>query len=1461
MNNRQKSIAVINQRAEQKPVDTKQAGGSNPAKPLVFKLKNAKNCIVKTKINCTISSPALLDTGSTHSIFQQSFVEANPTLKALAQTLSTPVPATAVNGTNVFYTGKITCNITIGKHTFPLKAYISQHVCFNLILGMEFLQGNNVTLDFNDSQDLEKTNAISIKTKRPFYVKPQASFDIHARVATPWYMTNALVHESLVFSNPFLSVCPMLINTHSGGLTQLTVRVSNSSNRTQRITTDTEIACLVIPDKATTVCHIKDFPPTRTKPGEIPKSHIKRNYKEQGQNGPTEYKWTSREELLSGIKICQSLEPQQKKEMEDLIWEFSDIFHKKGTFLKESLLPEMELKLKPGTKPWHLPNYRFNIHQADAFTEKVRDLHKQGIIEPSWSNYANPAFLVNKPDGSYRFVLDLRQLNKNILPQVSSVPHMESCLQALNRRQNTIFSKFDLSESFYQIKLSNSSRDYCSFECPTTHSSWRLTRMPMGAAPSSSWLIKNLSPLLADHLYKSIINYLDDVILMSPSFQEHIKMVREVFQVFRKSRLSLNPKKTQLGSSKMKLLGYEVTQDGITPDRDRVKTMANFPPPQTQKQLKRILGTFSWNRRFIKGYAKIAEPLHQLLKKEYKKDFKWEAEQQEAFDKLKDALTQLPLLTPFDITKPIKIHCDASSRSLGFTISNSEGKPIAYGGKSLRPSEISSDIYSKELAAIVFALTSYYPELRAAVKVEVFSDQLSLKYLQNQRLRYKLSPKITRYLLFIGSFNNLTINFIDGSKNPADSMSRIIYPRDYLPDVDDDFIDDKVFLPEGPIHMPDDKILAYEPPAHETPQTQGTDYVTPTPGKSYAAALKGHTRTKETPRVSTENPQPKPARSLAAKTQLYFQQAQFRQYLTGWTTDQIAAEQRKDKAYINMISFLESGDLPESDKEAREILLTQESYMLVDRLLLKIFDLKAADTRRQSDMITLVLCVPQSIERVILNAIHQATHSSGRNDYLIARQRIWAPKLFLKCQEQSKACPQCQQYKRKTDPPIPLGTMDKVGIHDTLYMDILGPYPPSMDQSHTFHSYALCIVDKNTSFLYSWPLPDCKSATIAQCLHDNLFMVYGSCRVIRTDCAKYWESDLFTKVMKLFNISKEASSPLNYKSHGAIERAQQDIVHTIGKLLEGNHDTWVSKLKTATLAHNVRISRTTGFSPFYLNFGRICRMKWESGLPDTFGFNNPTLSQMLTEVREARHQAFNNKNDATVAYKAEYDRRYKTKPHEYKLNDLVLLYAQTQHKFKQAKKWTKRFVGPFQIIEISQDGFRVRLASAYDNTVFGGEKRYFHVDRLKPFHQLPPQTPPPEQEAEELNIESIPQPQKDLLTDLLTEVTAQDIQGKAVSPPLHEQPPAHVPTPLQTFLQSTPTVLPPIVPLPVPPQTPPQILQQQPLPQPIPTTPTPQPPPIPNTPSEDSPARPLRTANRTYNLRTHTKLPLRYRQD
>jgi hypothetical protein len=391
----------------------------------------------------------------------------------------------------------------------------------------------------------------------------------------------------------------------------------------------------------------------------------------------------------------------------------------------------------------------------------IQDMLAEGIIQPSSSPYSSPIVLVKKKDGTWRFCTDYRALNAITVKDSFPMPTVDELLDELFGAK--YFSKLDLRSGYHQILVEPNDRYKTAFRTHQGHYEWLVMPFGLTNAPASFQCLMN--QIFQPFLRKYVLVFFDDILVYSPSFAAHLLHLETVLQILQNNVLFVKLSKCSFGMKEVDYLGHTVSGTGVAMDKDKVQTVLEWPQPINIKQLRGFLGLTGYYRRFVKGYAAIAAPLTDLLKKEA---FKWTTEATKAFENLKVAITTAPVLALPQFSIPFTIETDASGTGVGAVLSQL-GHPIAFFSKKMVPRMQKRSAYTRELFAITEAIAKFRHYLLGH-KFVIRTYQKSLRSLLDQSLQ---TPEQQAWLhKFIGY--DFTIEYKPGKDNvAADALSRV----------------------------------------------------------------------------------------------------------------------------------------------------------------------------------------------------------------------------------------------------------------------------------------------------------------------------------------------------------------------------------------------------------------------------------------------------------------------------------------------------------------------------------------------------------------------------------------------------------------------------------------------------------------------------------------------------------------
>lgn len=382
------------------------------------------------------------------------------------------------------------------------------------------------------------------------------------------------------------------------------------------------------------------------------------------------------------------------------------------------------------------------------------------MIKPSRSPFSSPVLLVKKKDGTWRFCVDYRALNSITVKDRFPIPTIDELLDDLGTA--TSFSKLDLAQGFHQIQMQPEDIPKTTFRTHHEHYEYKVMPFVLCNAPSTFQVTMN--DLFSPFLLKFVLVFFDDILIFSNSFTDHLEHLALVLRTLHEGQFFLKESKCAFAQHSIEYLGHIVSIQGVAAEPSKIQAMLDWPLPTSLKSLRGFLGLTGFYRRFIKNYALIAASLTKLLRKG---NFYWNQDAQAAFDLLKQAMIQAPILALPNFGLPFILETDAFGTGMGAVLMQQD-HPLAYFSKQFCPKFLCSSTYIRELHAITAAIKKWRQYLLGHPFIR--TDHRSLKELMSQAIQ---THEQHIYLAKLIGYD-YSIQYKPGKSNMvADALSRI----------------------------------------------------------------------------------------------------------------------------------------------------------------------------------------------------------------------------------------------------------------------------------------------------------------------------------------------------------------------------------------------------------------------------------------------------------------------------------------------------------------------------------------------------------------------------------------------------------------------------------------------------------------------------------------------------------------
>ena len=425
------------------------------------------------------------------------------------------------------------------------------------------------------------------------------------------------------------------------------------------------------------------------------------------------------------------------------------------------------IKLVPDAKPSSKPPYQVPIHLRPQVNAEIDKLVDHGIIEPSDdTTWCAPLVSVRKPDGSIRLCVDFRELNQVTPLDRHMIPTLPSILDSVGKA--SVLSKIDLTSGFHQIPLDPEVKNLTTFLTPK--GKFRFLRMPFRLKNASSHFQRVMERVLQPVSDFAAV-YIDDIIVFSNSWTEHLEHLEAVFQCFQNAGLTAKRSKCSFGMTSLEYLGHKILSGTMAVPQHRATALANFRRPTTKKGLRSFLGSASYYRKFIENFAEMSSLLTPATSVSSPKHVVWTGERLDAFDWLKVSLCTHTTLTIPSPSDSYSLHTDASGSGVGaclHIIGDGTELPVAFFSRQLQGAEKRYSVTELETLAIVAAI-KHFDFYLYGTSFEVITDHKACTALLNSRA---LNTRLRKMALFLQD-RDITFTFRAGKlSGNANGFSR-----------------------------------------------------------------------------------------------------------------------------------------------------------------------------------------------------------------------------------------------------------------------------------------------------------------------------------------------------------------------------------------------------------------------------------------------------------------------------------------------------------------------------------------------------------------------------------------------------------------------------------------------------------------------------------------------------------------
>ena len=473
---------------------------------------------------------------------------------------------------------------------------------------------------------------------------------------------------------------------------------------------------------------------------------------------------------------------QRTKNLQRILDNYARVFSGLGKLNSKQVEPAIDETVTPIAQPQR----KIPFHLRKKVENEIEKLEQDDIIEKIPENtpteWVSPVVVVPKQNNNIRLCVDMRVANTAIKRTRHPIPTLESVSMELNGA--SFFSKLDLCQAYHQLELSPESRHITTF---CTHLGlFRYKRLNYGTNAAAELFQHTLQQTLQG--IKGIKNIADDIIVFGSTREDHDRALEECLTRLQEHNLTLNFEKCKFLKKNLEFFGLVFTEQGVSPDPKKVEAFANTRRPTTVSEIRSLLGMANYSSKFIKDYATITEPLRELTRKNTR--FTWTHKHQAAYDKLKHALLNSPVISHFDTSKETFILVDASPVGLSAILAQKDPQQnahniIAYASRALSPVEKRYSQTEKEALAIVWGIEHFHLYVFGA-PFTLLTDHKPLQLIYNNP-QSRPPARIEKWFLRLQQYDFQVI-YKKGSDNPADFLSRHPQPKVPKPSIAEEYM-------------------------------------------------------------------------------------------------------------------------------------------------------------------------------------------------------------------------------------------------------------------------------------------------------------------------------------------------------------------------------------------------------------------------------------------------------------------------------------------------------------------------------------------------------------------------------------------------------------------------------------------------------------------------------------------------
>ena len=1011
--------------------------------------------------------------------------------------------------------------------------------------------------------------------------------------------------------------------------------------------------------------------------------------------------------------ISKKLDPHLRGLMIALLREYPDCFawdYTEMPGLDRSII-EHRLPLKKGFRPFQQRARQMKAEILEEVKKEIEKMLNAGFIRPCrYAEWISSIVPVQKKDGRWRVAIDFRDLNRATPKDEYPMPVAETLINAAAGHK--VLSFMDGNAGYNQIFMAPEDIHKTAFRVPGSVGLFEYVVMTFGLKNAGATYQRAMNYIFHDLIGKLVEIYIDDVVVKSVSVKGHLEDLRRILDRTRKFGLRMNPKKCAFGVTAGQFLGFLVHERGIEIGLKSQEAVRTMKPPTTKKELQCLIGKINFVRRFISNLSGRIEPFMGLVKIKSDEEFRWGAEQQRAFDEIKEYLTKPPVLVPPQQDRPFYIYlsvADTSIASVVVQLYDGLERVAFYLSRRMLDAETRYPEIEKLCLCLFFTCTKLRHILLSAeiviiCKSDVIKHMLSAPVLKGRlgKWMFALSEFDLRYQPAKAVKGQALADLIAERINTDIAALSV---RAWAMFFDGSACDDGCGI----------GILLVSPRG----ATYSFSIRLPTPCTNnvaeYEAIRKGMELLLEAGAEAVE---------LFGDSKLVISQLTEEYKCESESLFPLWMQCRELMAQFRYINFswiprsqnTEANDLAQMASGYKDVAGgadVQVQFLEPDDWRADIFNYlkdpaRGAPKRIRYKAMKYVLigddmfyrtleglllkCLGPAESNRLLHEVHEGacgTHQSAHKmKWLIRRSGFYWPTMLEDCFKYYKGCQACQMFgKIQTVPASAMNPIIKPWPFRGWGMDMIGKINPPSSKGH---AWILAITDYFTKWVEAVPMKSVASQDVINFVKEHVIHRFGIPQTITTDGGSVFISREFRKFCEDMGIKLIRSSPYYAQANGQAEASNQSLSKLIKRKIDEHPRRWHEVLSEALWAYRMSCHGAIKTSPYHLVYGQEAVLPWEIAAGSrrvTFQNDLTTeeyatlMSDSIEDLTELRLWSLEKIKENKAKVARAYNK--KVRPKEFHVGDLVweaVLPLGT--KDAVYGKWSPNWHGPYRVDQV-----------------------------------------------------------------------------------------------------------------------------------------------------------------------------------